>query len=84
MSKPKKKISDKEIRALVIERLKTLPSNIKVSIGNEGSFTKENLIAKVREGDTTGRKIIEVELEYLRALKKGDLFNESNTSHHPA
>ena len=84
MSKPKNEISDKEIKALVIERLKTLPSNIKVSIGNEGSFTKENLIAKVKKGDTTGRKFIEVELEYLRALKKGDLFNEPNTSHHPS
>ena len=84
MSNQKKKISDKEIKALVVERLKTLPSNMKISIGGEGSFTKKNLIAKVEKGDTTGRKIIEVELEYLRAYKKGDLFNESSASHHPA
>lgn len=84
MGNQKKKISNEEIKALVIERLKTLPSNIKISIGNTGSFSKENLIAKVRKGDAVGQKIIEVELKYLRALKKGDLFNESNTSHYPA
>lgn len=84
MTHKKKKISNEEIKALVVERLKTLPSNMKISIGSKGSFTKENLIAKVKKGDATGKKIIEVELEYLRALKRGDLFNESSASRHPA
>ena len=76
----KGKISDAEIRKLVIDRLKTLPSEKRVSIGGEGSFTKEELIKQVELGDSFGKKIIEVELEFLRALKRGELFDEQNTA----
>lgn len=80
MVNKKKEISDAEIRCLVIERLKALPSDIKVSIGDEGSFNKDELIAKIKTNDPTGRKFIELELEYLQALKKGEFFNESCAS----
>ena len=80
MGYKKKKITDAEIKRLVVERLKTLPSGIKVSIGNDGSFNKEELIVKVKTGDSLGQKIIELELEYLRAFKKGEFFDESNAS----
>ena len=71
-----KKVSDLEIRKLVAERLKTLPSGKQVSIGDEGSFTKDELIEKVKLGDSIGEKIVEVELEFLRALKDGKIFDE--------
>lgn len=73
---PKTKISSREIRRLVVERLKTLPSGKEVSIGNQGSFTKEELIKRVKAEDSIGTKIIAVELEFLRALKKGEFFDE--------
>lgn len=72
----KTRISDTEIRKLVIERLKTLPSGKQISIGNEGVFTKDELIKRVESKDSLGKKIIEVELEFLRALKKGEFFDE--------
>lgn len=71
----KKTIKDKQLKELVIARLEVLPSDKKISIGSAGEFTKEKLIEHVEAEDTIGEKIIEVELEYLRALKKG-LFNE--------
>ena len=70
------KISDAEIRRLVVERLRTLPSGKQISIGSQGSFSKDELIKKVELGDKLGKKIIEVELEFLRALKKGEFFDE--------
>lgn len=72
----KNKISDAEIRRLVVERLRTLPSGKQVSIGDEGSFTKEELINKVESEDFIGEKLIEVELEFLRSLKEGVFFDE--------
>lgn len=72
----KRKISDAEIRKLVVERLKTLPSGKQVSIGSEGSFTKDELISRVQSGDAVGRKMIEIELEFLRAIKEGGFFDE--------
>ena len=68
-----KKISGKEIKRLVIERLKTLSSGRKISIGAEGEFTKEELIEHVQKGDRLGEKIIQVQLFYLRSFKSGRL-----------
>lgn len=71
-----KKISDGEIRQLVIERLKTFPSGKKISIGSDGDFSKEELIAHVGQEDKIGKKIIEIQLAYLRSFKEGSLFEE--------
>lgn len=76
----KNKITDAEIRRLVIERLKTLPSEKQISIGDKGSFTKNELINRVELGDDIGKKMIKIELEFLRALKKRELFDEQGSS----
>jgi len=71
-----KKVTDEEIRKLVVERLKTFPSGKKMSIGSEGNFSKEELINHVESEDRIGRKIIEIQLTYLQSLKKGILTDE--------
>lgn len=62
---------DEEIKKIVIARLETLPSNKKMSIGSEREFNKEELIQRVKEGDEVGKKIIQIEMEFLTSLKKG-------------
>ncbi|OGF38219.1 hypothetical protein A2482_04095 [Candidatus Falkowbacteria bacterium RIFOXYC2_FULL_48_21] len=66
--------SEQEIKQLVIERLKTLPENIGLSIGSMGDFDKQELISHVEQGDDIGQKIVEVELSFLRGLKEGILY----------
>lgn len=75
-----KKITDEEVRQLVIERLKTFPTGKRLSIGQKGTFTKEELISHVARQDSVGKKITEIQLEYLRALGKGKLFDEQKSS----
>ncbi len=60
-----------DIKKLVIIRLETFPSSRKVSIGSQGEFTKDELIDHVKKEDAIGKKIVEVELEFLRAIKEG-------------
>lgn len=74
--KTPKKITDNEIRKLVIERLKTFPLGKKVSIGSEGSFDKEALISHIEKQDRVGEKIVEIQLSYLQTLKEGELLGE--------
>jgi hypothetical protein len=74
--KQTKKITDAEIRKLVIERLRTFPTGKRLSVGQQGTFTKEELVAHVEEEDSVGKKIIEIQLEYLRALGKGKIFDD--------
>lgn len=64
------KISDEEIRQLVIARLRSLSSGRKISIGSEGEFTKEQLIEKVENKEKVGDKIIAIQLAYLRSFKE--------------
>ncbi len=60
-----------EIKELVIARLDALSTNKKISIGNYGEFTKDELIQHVKRGDSLGNKMIEIEMEFLRAIKEG-------------
>lgn len=67
-------VSEQEIKQLVVERLKTLPEGTGMSIGSMGDFNKQELISHVEQGDDIGQKIIEVELNFLRGLKNGILY----------
>jgi len=60
-----------DIKELVIFRLESLHSNKKISIGSHGEFSKEELIEHVRKGDDIGKKVADIEMEFLRALKEG-------------
>ena len=64
-------VSQQEIKDLVIARLESLPSDKKISIGSSGEFSKDELIESVKAGNKVGKKIIDIELGFLRALKKG-------------
>lgn len=57
-----------EIIDLVVARLETIPSNVAISIGGDGSFTVNELIEKVKTGDEIGKKMIEMQLAYMRSL----------------
>ena len=74
---------EKEKRELVIARLKILPSDKKLSVGSSGDFTRDELIEHVEKKDEIGKKIVEVQMEYLRLLKEG-FFYERNVIGHEA
>lgn len=65
--------TSKDLKDIVIARLETLPKNMKMSIGSYGDFNREQLIDHVKKGDAIGKKIIEIELEFLQAMKEGNL-----------
>lgn len=62
-----------EIKKIVIARLETLPPDKKISIGSSGEFSRDELIERVKLGDPVGKKMVQIELEFLRSLKKGML-----------
>jgi len=61
---------DENFVNLVIARLESMPSNMKMSIGSEGQFDKFQLIEHVKNKDDIGNTIIKMQLFYLRSLKK--------------
>jgi len=71
-----KRISDEDVRKLVLARLRSFPSGRRISIGSEGQFNKEELIDRVKKDDRVGKKIIQVQLTFLRALKNQRFIEE--------
>ena len=67
------KETPEEVKELVIARLETLPENKKISIGGFGEFSKEELIENVKSDSEVGKKIVEVEFEFINAIKEGKL-----------
>lgn len=63
-------VSSEEIKKLIIARLGTMPSTMKVSLGSAGVFDKEQLIEEVKKDSEIGEKIIEVHLSYLRSFSR--------------
>lgn len=65
------KQTQSKIKQLVKARLAVLPSDVLISVGGFGSFSKEEMISHVEKEDEIGRTIAEIEMDYLRSLKKG-------------
>lgn len=61
---------DEDVKKLVIARLDSLPSNVKISIGSSGSFTKGELIRNVENETDIGKKIVEIQLAYIQHFMK--------------
>jgi len=64
----------KQIKELVLARLEVMPSTMKVSIGSYGAFSKNDLKSHVEKEDEIGKKVIEVQMAFLRAIKEGKLY----------
>ena len=66
-------MSNKElVKKIVIERVKSMAPNVKIALGSKGKFlSKDDLLKEVNKGSPVGKKIIEIQLRYLRALKEG-------------
>lgn len=65
---------DKQFQQLVLARLQALPQNTSLSIGSVGEYSKAELLEHVEANDEIGQQIIDIDKEYLKALKEGTLF----------
>lgn len=73
MADKKDLLQDEEIRKLVTARLSVLSADTIISVGSEGSFSRDELIKRVEVGDKVGNKIAQIEMEWLRSFKNDEL-----------
>jgi len=65
---------NEQIKELVIARIKVKMSpNLRLSVGKEGSFDKEEMIEHVQKGDEVGKRIIDVHVNFMKAQANGQL-----------
>lgn len=72
--------TEQEIIDLVVARLQNLPSNKDISVGSSGEFTKAELIEHVKKVDDVGKKMIAIEMDFLRSMKDGIFYEQYSAS----
>lgn len=73
MKKDKEKKQQEKLKEIVLIKIETMPSNYKLSIGGEGVFNKEEIKYHVNKMDGTGKKILDMELRFIKALSSGEI-----------
>lgn len=75
------KYSD-DVVNLVVARIEGLPSGVSISIGgntdDQEGYKVENLIEHIKAQDEIGKKIIDIQLAYLRSFKAAPEYAVSN------
>ena len=75
MSEEKKK---EELKELVLARIEVMSPNLKLSIGRYGTFTKQELIEHVKKDDEAGKQIVQMQINFIKALTSGRLIETLN------
>lgn len=65
---------EEDIKKLVIERIRASSDSLELIVGGNEKLTKEQLIASVSENDETGKEIVRAQMEFLKAMASGGLF----------
>ena len=75
MSKEMKKDIEEMKKEIAIERLRQAPLTVKVSFGNQGGefMNRDEMIEQIEKNTEIGKKIVKIQLEYLKAFKRGIL-----------
>lgn len=69
---------DEGLKELVLARIEVMPQNLRLSIGNFGTFTKQKMIESVKKGDEAGKQIIQMQMNFIKSLTSGKLINTIN------
>lgn len=59
---------DRDIKDLVILRLRSVPSDMLISVGNYGDFTGDQLIKEVDKGTQLGDTVVRMHLLFIRKM----------------
>ena len=57
-----------EVKRIVLKRLQAIPPNVTFSIGEQGRFTRDQLINEVEKGTSVGKAAVEMQLNFIRKM----------------
>jgi hypothetical protein len=65
---------NKDQKELVLARIQSYSDDVEITIGNEKSYSKEELIQNVESETDIGKEIVEIQMNYLRDLVNGNIY----------
>ena len=63
----------RQLKMLVLERISIMPENMRLAIGTT-EISKKDIVQHIEAEDDLGKQMIEMELEYLRDLASGAIY----------
>jgi len=81
LSKKGKEIQ-KDIRELVVARIRATSGNLRVSIGNVAKgYSKKELIESVEADNEIGKEIVDIQMQYLKDIAQGKIYSFNDNPH---
>lgn len=65
-----------DIKKLVLARIMAASDDLRIAIGST-EYSKEEMIERVKAGDKVGREIMEIQMEYLRDMAEGAIYQSA-------
>lgn len=65
-----------DIKKLVLARIMAASDDLRIAIGST-EYTKTEMIKSVEAGDKVGKEIMEIQMEYLRDMAAGAIYQSS-------
>ena len=65
-----------DIKKLVLARIMAASDDLRVAIGST-EYTKTEMVKSVEAGNEVGKEIMEIQMEYLRDMAKGAIYQSS-------
>ena len=66
--------AQEKLKQIVIARIRTLPQEMRISLGGE-DLSSEELVDHVEKGDATGLEYLKMNLQYMQDLASGAIYN---------
>lgn len=78
----KEKEIQKDIRELVLARIRAASGDLRVSIGDVAKgYSKEELIRSVEANDEMGKEVTDIQMEYLKDMAQGKIYSFNGNPH---
>ncbi len=65
-----------DIKKLVLARILSASDDLKIAIGST-EYTKKEMLENIEEENEVGKEIIEIQMEYLRDMAEGAIYQIS-------
>lgn len=65
-----------DIKKLVLARIMAASEDLRIAIGST-KYTKEEMIENVKAGNEAGKEIMQIQMEYLRDMAQGAIYESS-------
>ncbi|MEK7597160.1 MAG: hypothetical protein AAB441_00770 [Patescibacteria group bacterium] len=64
------------MKKIAIARINTFSDDLGIIIGNK-KYTKKEILESIENGDDTGQEVIDSQIEYLRDMASGAIYENS-------